>query len=94
MEREQGLATTPGVPQHYSGIKTCPQVRVPLESFSRGTASSVKPQFLGKSVVSADHLSKAECKREVSANACGSAGKLRVMDKGREVEDTEQRQLA
>lgn len=63
-------------PDNYSGMKTCPhQLEFLWSPFSRGRVSSVKCQFLDKSVVSADHLTKAEHKREVSADVCGSAGK-------------------
>lgn len=75
---QQELASTPGVPKHYSRIKTSPQVRAPVGHF-RGP-SSVKCQFLGESVISADHLLKAECKKENSADACSSAGKRRVLN--------------
>lgn len=77
-EREQGLASTPGVPKHYSRIKTCPQVRAPVGHF--GGPSSVKCQFLGESVISDDHLLNAECKKENSADASSSAGKRRVLN--------------
>lgn len=77
-EREQELASTPAVPKHYSRIKTCPQIRAPVGQF-RGP-SSVKCQFLGESVISADHLLEAERKKENSADACSSAGKRRVLN--------------